>query len=420
MLHQELRNNTACRTALATGIVRARSLAHVRLQIGSVATWLHGRFIDDLVAHLQKCDKAVGNCLMQPSSPEISHASFISSIPGMRLRLFWALQFRYFAAGNLRWGIFHVFWDGTYQDILEYMVGSIADSSLAVFLSRQDCIYALETDGLGGQISRMSAVAWSSYFLTSAVMPILHGTKGLYHMRALLISASFAILTPRYADTSDVAANVALAATSAACCLVLREHLKCRPRGDKETRQEAGEVSEDVVALGHDALQQAGAACPRKEGSHPSESPGNAALHGRSGSGKTTPKTADVSSQGGNTGAVEDSATEVSSPGLSGIRAFACMADTWIWLSLVHSLTRRLGGVAGEILFGSFCLCRLALIRFAAVGFLFFLFNIQPSVLQGGGTLDEAAAFREARKVYALYSAWGFLIFTLSIRIFPQ
>ncbi|KAK3295071.1 uncharacterized protein B0H64DRAFT_402523, partial [Chaetomium fimeti] len=414
--YEDLQNSTACQTSLSTGI-RVRSLPNIGPEIGSVAAYLGRAYMDALIAYLRACEDGVASvCFMRSSGPESSYSNFISSIPEIRFRLLWALLFRLLATIICRTGILHL--ERTSTPIRpQPSTRSLLDTFLGASISIFDCIFALETGALSGQISRMSAVSWASYFITTAALPILSATEGLNHLRTLLLSTSLVVLAPLSAEISDVAANAALAMTSMACFTLLPRHLRQPGSLHKEILQvewtlQDGITMRRIGTLPDDTLEQ-GVVDQRDDGPQEAEFPGKKALRRRTKHNKMTLKTGDVAPERENTSTVEERVAKDSSPFLSVISACDSIVLNSAGLWLAYSLSGDLGSIAGEGFFCSYCLWRYTML---ACTIKRIPQSFQENVIRGGGTIiEKIRVCEEAHKEDTIYSIWGLLISTVGI-----
>jgi hypothetical protein len=277
-------------------------------------------------------------------------------------------------------------------------------------------MYALEIGALSGQISRMSAVSWACYFITTAALPILSATEGMNDLRTLLLSTSLVVLAPLSAEISDVAANAALAMTSIACFTLLPSPLMQPGSLDKEILREAwtwqnGITMRRIGTLPDDTLEQ-GIVDQRDDRPQEAKFPGKKALRRKTKDKKMALRRGHVAPERENISTVEERVAKDSSPFLSAISACDSIVSNFSALSLAYLLSGRLGSIVGE---GFFCAYCLWLYNMLAYGTKRIPQSFQEDVLRGGGTIEEISVCVEAHKEHTIYSIWGLLISTVGI-----
>ena len=422
---QDLKSSTTCRNVLATGLIRIRSLPDVRPGTGIITAYLTGLFDDALIGHLRKCENGASSCLVRPSGPGVSYASFISSLPEMRFRLYFALLFRVVAIIYCRAAIFglHPWTRSTPMSAL-FTSSWITNMFWMGSFQLLDATWAFETGALSGEISWKTIASWAFYFTTTAAFPIFMSmAPNSYHTRLLLLSAGVAILAPLSPGVSDVEANIALAMTSMACYKLLLDHSRLPESLDAETLQEEGRsrdglASRQIGTPPGDNLEQRGAADQREEGSHENEFPGTESHHREAGDSKTAPGTADNAPHEGDALPSEKRGIENSGADVPALGAFQYLSTSSLGLWLAYLLSRDLKAshaAAGEIFFSFYCSFSFKLLQSPPIGL--FPQNLRKRVRHGDYTLEDVKACREAQKAYAFYGVWGHLIATVWICI---
>ncbi len=421
---QDLKNSPTCRNALATGLIRIRSLPDVRLGTGIITAFLTGLFDDTLIGHLRKCENGASRCLVRPSGPGVSYASFISSIPELRVRLYFALLFRVVAIIYCRAAIFgsHPWTRSTPLSALfttSWISNIFWMGPFPVF----DALWAFETGALSGQISWKSIASWAFYFTTTTAASsiFMSMAPNSLHTRLLLLSAGVVILSPLSPEVSDVEANIALAMTSMACYNLRQDHSRLPESLDAETLQEEGAcmyglASRQIGTPPGDNLEQRGAAGQREEGFHENEFLGTESHPREAGDSKTAPETANNAPHEGDALPSQKRGIENSGDGVPALGAFQYLSTSPLGLLLAYLLSRDLKAshaAAGELLFFFYCCLSLRILEFPPIRL--FPQNLRKRV--GDYTLEDVKAFKKAQKAYAFYGVWGHLIATVCICI---
>lgn len=290
--------------------------------------------------------------LMGPLRPEVLYPPFILSISETRVRLAFAVLFRFLAIATCRTGILFLDWTSTF-DLLQTPRLSVFNVFGAAIFGVVNCFFALGTSVFGVKSLWPNGITWAFGFMVSPAAPVILTTGKSKHLRALFLLTGFVVSAPLSADLSDIAANAALATTSLACFVFLPRQLL------------------SLATLHH----------------------------------KVEPETEDNVAQSRNTHA---------SPVLSALGSLCFMMVHSVGLWVAYLLWRGLGDVAGAFLFGAYCvwLRRLLMVTDRKASQVLWEDIARPG---HGSALEEMIACADADRGRTVYPIWGLLISTIGI-----